>query len=174
MHKNVGLLTSEPVDPFWHRIYERNAVAEASLFPMVTPADGDTIRPYFNAGCLVVRPERGLLQRWRDEFTLLYQDSILREMCAQDVKKRIFLHQTALTGAILNHLERGEIMEFSDRINYPIFFEQMFGAKKKFNNINDVITFRHESYFRDPDPDWENQLQGPPDKIAWMREHLFK
>lgn len=172
MHKNVGLLWSEPLDSFWTRVYERNAVDQAALFPMVTPADADTIRPYFNAGCLVVRPERGTLRRWGDYFTQLYTDDRLRKMCEDDVKKRIFIHQTALTGAILNHLSRDELQEFSDRINYPIFFDQVFGARKTFNDITDVVTFRHESYFRDPAPDWESRLKGSAQRIAWLKEHL--
>jgi hypothetical protein len=174
MHKNIGLLYTEPVDTFWHRAYEKMSVSEASLFPMITPADGDTIRPYFNAGCMIVRPENHILRKWVDYFTILYQDSILSEMCRQDIRKRIFIHQVALTGAILNHLERVEMIELSERINYPIFFEQMFGAKRKFNDISDVVTLRHESYFRNPAPDWHKKLKGPEDKIAWMKKHLDK
>ncbi len=172
MHKNVGLLWNEPLDDFWARILKQMAVDPERLFPMVTPADGDTIRPYFNAGCLVVRPERGVLRGWVRAFQKLYQDPQLAQMCREDVKKRIFIHQTALTGAILNTLRREELLELSDRINYPIFFEQMFGARRTFNDLNDVVTFRHESYFRDPAPDWESKLKGPAEKIAWMRAHL--
>jgi hypothetical protein len=139
---------------------------------MVTPADSDTIRPYFNAGCMVVRPERGLLAKWAECFPRLYRDSLLVEMCRADVKKRIFIHQAALTGAILVNLERDELIEFSARINYPIFFEQMFGAKRAFDDITGVVTFRHESYFRQPAPGWDEKLKGPADRIAWMKKHL--
>ena len=172
MHKNVGLLFNEPLDPFWGRILEKMAVPEAALFPMVTPADEDTIRPYFNAGCLIVRPERGLLRAWQDYFTVLIQDSVLVEMCREDVRKRIFIHQTALTGAILNRLDRDELLELSNRINYPIFFQQMFGAKKEFNDITGVVTLRHESYFSNPASDWDRKLRGPADRIAWMKDRL--
>lgn len=172
MHKNVGLLYSEPLDTFWGRALDLMTVPEGSLFPMVTPADGDTIRPYFNAGCMIVRPERGLMAKWVECFGTLYRDSTLAEMCKADTKKRIFIHQVALAGAILTHLERDEMLELSAHINYPIFFEQMFGAKRVFDDITDVVTFRHESYFRNPAPDWDKKLKGPPDRIAWMREHL--
>ena len=172
MHKNIGLLYTEPVDAFWARVYEKMSVPESALFPMVTPADGDTIRPYFNAGCMVVRPERQILRRWSDYFTILYRDSVLADFCRQDVSKRIFIHQSALIGAILNHVERNDMVEFSDRINYPIFFKEMFGAKRDFRDIRNVVTFRHESYFRNPAPDWHAQLQGSADKIDWLRQHL--
>jgi hypothetical protein len=139
---------------------------------MVTPADGDTLKPYINAGCMIVRPERGLLAKWADCWTTLYPDSLLTEMCKTDVKKRIFIHQVALAGAILTHLERDEMLELSPRVNYPIFFEQMFGAKRVFDDITDVVTFRHESYFRKPAPDWQKRIKGPADRIAWIKEHL--
>jgi len=172
MHKNVGLLFSEPLDSFWTQIYKIMTVDESTIFPMVTPADGDTIRPYFNAGLLVVRPEAAILRKWVEYYGKLYSDTLLRKMCEMDIRKRIFLHQTALTGAILNHLTRDEILQFSDRINYPIFFREQFGAKKDFNDITEVVTFRHESYFSNPNPDWEKKLKGPKKKIDWIREHL--
>ncbi|MBN2214536.1 MAG: hypothetical protein JW723_09845 [Bacteroidales bacterium] len=75
-------------------------------------------------------------------------------------------------GAILNHLTRDEIIEFSSKINYPIFFREQFGAKKDFHDITGVVTFRHESYFNNPDPDWEKKIIGPQEKIDWIKEHL--
>jgi hypothetical protein len=172
MHKNIGLFYNEPIDAFWGRAFALLGVKESSIFPVVTPADGDTLRAYINAGCLAVRPERGLLGRWAACFSVLYPDPELTKMCRQDMAKRIFIHQVALTGAILTHLTRHEMVEFSDRINYPIFFESKFGAKREFRDLTGVITFRHESYFTDPEPDWEKQLRGPADRIAWIKTHL--
>jgi hypothetical protein len=172
MHKNIGNLFDEPVDEYWGRVFELLAVPDSSFFPMVTPADGDTIRPYFNAGCMVVRPTQGLLSYWLRCFIRLYRDPVLVEMCNSDIKRRIFLHQAALTAAILTRLDRDEMVEFSPRINYPIFFEQMFGARRIFDDITGVVTIRHESYFRKPAPDWDRKLKGPADRIAWMKEHL--
>jgi hypothetical protein len=172
MHQNVGLPYGGPVDSFWRRVYDLLGVPDSAMFSMVTPADGDTIRPYFNAGCMVVRPERGLLAEWGHCFTTLYQDSMLTAMCREDNRKRIFIHQVALTGAILTHLKREEMKEFSNSINYPIFFEQQFEAKRTFDDITGVVTIRHESYFADPAPGWQARLKGPRERIAWMKEHL--
>ncbi len=172
MHKNVGLFYNEPMDAFWGRAFALLDVKESSIFPVVTPADGDTLRTYINAGCLAVRPERGLLSRWAACFSVLHPDPELTEMCRQDQAKRIFIHQVALAGAILTHLARDEMVEFSDRINYPIFFESKFGAKRDFHDLTGVVTFRHEAYFKDPAPDWEEQLTGPADRIAWIKTHI--
>jgi len=172
MHKNIGLLWDDPLDDFWRRAYERMAVSESALFPVVTPADGDTLRAYVNAGCLALRPERGILRKWAQCFASLYQDSVLVETCRRDGARRVFLHQVALVGAIVNGLGGDERSELSERYNYPIFFQQMFGARREFNDLTAVVTFRHESYFRNPAPDWEQRLRGPADRIAWIKGRL--
>jgi hypothetical protein len=172
MHKNIGTLQTDAIDTFWGRVFGLLGVPDSSLFPMVTPADGDTIRPYFNAGCLIVRPERGVMARWAKCFQTVYRDSLLADMCRDDSKRRVFIHQAALAGAILANLDRDELIELSPSINYPIFFEQMFGARRTFDDLTGVVTFRHESYFKLPAKDWDKKLKGPADRIAWMKEHL--
>jgi hypothetical protein len=169
MHRNISPLYTEPLDEFWKRAYENMSIPESLAFPMVTVADGDTIRPYINAGCLVVRPERGLLRKWAETFPLLYKDPVLKEMCRQDELKRIFIHQVALSGAIMKHLGRDEMFELSDKINYPIFFREMFGAKRDFHDIREAVTIRYESFFDNAPPDWEKSLSGLPDRVAWLK-----
>jgi hypothetical protein len=161
MHNRSGSLFSEPPGPFWSRIYEILSIEDSSLFPMVTPADRQTIRAYFNAGLLVVRPQSRILRRWGEDFTSLYSDSVLADMCANDIERKIFIHQTALVGAVLNHLRKDNLMELSDRYNYPIFFHQQYEAAREFGSIEDIITLRYDVYFRNPDPDWSAKLKGP-------------
>jgi len=172
MHKNIGSLYSEPVDDFWGRVYRRLAVSDAALFPMITPADGDTIRPYFNAGLLVVRPERGILRRWAGDFRKLYTDSMLVSLCRREVPRRIFLHQTALVGAVLNLADREEMLELPAQYNYPLFFKEMYGASRTFDSIDQVVTLRYDVYFRHPAPDWREKLKGPAEKVDWLSQRL--
>ena len=172
MHKNIGLLYSEPLDVFWSRVYTKLSVREESVFPMVTVADQDTIRPYFNAGCLIVRPERGILRRWAENYPFLYADPVFIDMSRNDTYKRIFLHQAALTGTILMFLQRAEMQELPQAYNYPIFFEVMYGAKKEFGSIRNVVTLRYDVYFRKPDPEWHRKLEGPADVIDWLKKRL--
>lgn len=172
MHKNIGSLYSEPLDAFWNRIYERLAIPSAAVFPMSTIADGEIIRPYFNAGLLVVRPENGILRRWAEDFTVLFSDRILNSMSRKDEHKRIFFHQTALVGTILNSVAREQMLELSRQYNYPLFFKEMYGAAEEFDSLEDVITLRYDVYFRHPAPDWRERLKGPSEKIAWLGERL--
>jgi hypothetical protein len=169
MHRNISPPYKEPLDDFWKRAYDNMSIPESLAFPMVTVADGEPIRPYINAGCLVVRPERGLLRKWAETFPLLYKDPVLKEMCRQDERKRIFIYQVALSGVVLKHLGRGEMLELSDRINYPIFFREMFGAKRDFHDIREAVTIRYESFFDNAPSEWSKVLTGPPDRIAWLK-----
>ncbi len=172
MHNRSGSFYAEPPDAFWGRIYEVLDIPEDALFPMTTPADRQIIRAYFNAGLLVVRPERHILRRWAECFQVLYRDPALLAMCESEATKAIFLHQTALVGAALNTLKRSEMTELPEQYNYPIFFEQQYDAVRTFGSIEDVITLRYDIYFRHPDPEWAEQLQGPADRVSWLKQHL--
>jgi hypothetical protein len=170
MHQNIGSLYSELPDVFWSRVYKNLSIPESALFPMVTPADQRTLRPYFNAGMMVVRPGRGVLRKWPENFKKLYQDPVFAEMCTQDVTKRIFLHQAALVGAILNTLKKEEMLELSSNYNYPLFFHEKFEATRKFGDISEAITTRYDIFFRDPTPGWSERLKGPKEITAWLKE----
>ena len=172
MHNRSGSLYGEPPSAFWDRIYKKLAIADNKLFPMVTVADKQTIRAYFNAGLLVVRPERGILRAWPECFTTLYSDSVLADMCDKDEEEKIFLHQTALVGAVLNNAAREELKELSEEYNYPIFFHQQYESKAPFDDIGDIITLRYDVYFRNPDPQWSQRLKGPAQVVSWLKARL--
>lgn len=174
MHNRSGTLYGKPPNEFWRRIYEVLKIDDSLLFPMVTPADGQKINAYFNAGLLIVRPEHGILRAWGSEFTKLYRDPVLAEMCRTDITHRIFLHQTALVGAVLHRLEPSHMVELDETYNYPIFFKQMYGANQEFDDIGEAVTLRYDVYFRDPDPDWSSRLRGPAEKVAWLAKRLGK
>jgi hypothetical protein len=171
-HRNISPLFDEPLGEYWGRAYEVMGIWDASVFPMVTPADEDRIRPYFQAGCVVVRPERGIMKKWEEKLIVLARDPVIREICEKDQAKRTFTFQVALTGAVLDGLEQREMLAFSDRINYPIFFREMFGAKKDFHDITGAVTVRYEHFLQNTPPDWDKKLAGPADRIAWIKERF--
>jgi hypothetical protein len=174
MHNRSGSLYSEPPGPFWSRIYKSLSISDSAIFPMVTPADRQTIRAYFNSGLMVVRPERRLLRKWGEDFTTLYSDPVLAEMCRGDIEKRIFLHQAAVVGAVLNSIKKEEMIELSDRYNYPMFFHRYYDAVKEFSSIENIITLRYDVYFRNPAPDWSRNLKGPSHLVNWLKVRLGK
>jgi hypothetical protein len=174
MHNRSGSLFDKPPDTFWSRIYEKLELTDDMLFPMVTPADEEKIRAYFHAGMMSLRPHKGVMRRWAEAFRVLCDDGELADMCREDVSKRIFLHQCALTGAVLHAVTRGEMTALNDDYNYPIFFEKQYGARKVFNSIENAVIIRCELSNKKFSDDWDRQLAGPPEKIAWLKERLFK
>lgn len=172
MHNRSGVRYESEPDEFWSRIYRLLGLTDDMLFPMVTPADRQKIKAYFHCGLLAVQPRKGVLHRWLDDFEKLYHDPELIEMCRTNVTNRIFLHQTALTGAVLNVLDRNELFELPERYNYPIFFERQFEAARKFDRIDDVVTVRHVVSEDNLGPDWHRELCGPSEKVAWLYERI--
>ena len=174
MHNRAGSLFDQPPDVLWQRIYELTSVTDDMLFPMTTQADVQKIRAYFHCGILVLRPQKGILQCWADDFSGLIQDSVIVEQCRADVDKRVFLHQNALTGAVLNILGRDEMLELSDRYNYPLLFDKNYEASRPFNDLTDVVSMRCVVSAEKVGPEWYAQVKGPEDKIAWLKERLFR
>jgi hypothetical protein len=77
-----------------------------------------------------------------------------------------------LAVAILAEVGRDEMVELSDRVNYPLFFHYIKDFGTRFNNIDGVVTFRHASVFDKVPEDWPNMLRGPADRIEWMKQRF--
>ena len=74
-HTLIGSRYDAPLDPFWTLVYRYCSVPKDRVIPMMTHVDGTRIRPYFNAGLLVTRPEKHLLQAWRDTFFRTFRET---------------------------------------------------------------------------------------------------
>jgi hypothetical protein len=114
---------------------------------VVTPIDEARIRAYFNAGMLIVRPERGILQGWPEAFAQVYSDSVFAEWTKSDRLKAIFLHQAALAGNILANLTRAEIFELPPTYNYPLNLADKYPAARKPLSLDSLVMFRHDGVF---------------------------
>lgn len=174
MHNRSGTLFDKPAIPFWTRVYERLAIPEERLFPMTTVADKQKIRAYFNCGLMAIRPEKRIMKRWAEDFLLCCRDTVLFQMCRENQTWRIFLHQAALVGAVVNTLPREEMLELSSRYNYPVFFDKQYAATEPYNRIDDVVTLRTEVMVNNGGPEWYRELIGPPQKIEWLRTRIGK
>jgi hypothetical protein len=172
MHNRSGVRYEEQPDEFWARIYRLLNLTPDLLFPMVTPADRQKIKAYFHCGLLSVRPERGLLRRWLADFEKLYRDPEIADMCRRDRTRLVFLHQTALTGAVLHTLRRDEMLELPGAYNYPIFFDRQFEAHASFDSVDGVVTVRHVVSDENLGPNWHRELKGPADKVGWLYRRI--
>ncbi|MFX0000407.1 MAG: flavin reductase family protein [Candidatus Hodarchaeota archaeon] len=143
-HTNIGSFFDEPIDPFWEQIYQRCNVSEGQIFPMKTHIDHNKLRPYFNAGCLIIRPEKGLLQSWWNFFKSLFNEQNFKDYYNKTYLYAIFIHQAILSGVILSTMEQTELYELPFEYNYPLNLYYNCPVVYRAININKLITVRYE------------------------------
>jgi hypothetical protein len=141
-HTLIGSIYDEPIDPFWEIIYDKCNVSEDSIFPMKTHVDHNILRPYFNSGFLIVRPERLLLQNYWRKYKELYNDPVFDAFYKKSDLYITFIHQAVLSGLILSTLDHNEICELSYNYNYPLHLHDETPLEYQPNSNDELITAR--------------------------------
>jgi hypothetical protein len=167
-HKLIGSTWNAPLDDFWQLVYEVCEVPDENIFPMVTHT-GERIRPYFNAGMFIVRPERGLLAQWLEVFQKWYRQPQFRNFYEKNQLYTIFIHQAIFTGVLLRNLKPGEMRALSPKINYPLHLHGDISPKHRPATINELVTARYENIF--DEPGWERLPILEPFK-TWLEVQL--
>lgn len=169
-HLLIGSPFAEAIDEFWQAICVTYQVPEERLFPMTTSADEVTIRPYFNAGLLVVRPEAGLLRLWQRHFLEALRTRRFNPFFAADVLYRLFLHQAILTGVILSSLTEQQIKILSHLLNYPLHMHLQYPSQRRPEKLDDLISGRYDTLFHDPS--WPNLFPSNEPLKSWLAGQL--
>jgi hypothetical protein len=169
-HKLLGLKYDEPLDTFWSAVYEFCNVPNERVFAMKPQVENLTIRPYFNAGCLVVRPEKSLFQSWHDTFLKVYQEPVFLKSYQEDSRYAIFVHQAILSGVILSRMTNDEIEELPANYNYPLnlYFEDITDSRP--DSLEECISVRHEGFYRNLD--WASKMPARNELKDWIAERL--
>lgn len=169
-HRLVGSRYDAPLDAFWTLIYQDCGVPEAHVFPMKPSVAEAPIRPYFNAGMLVVRPGLGLLRAWADRFLALYDQPRYQSFYQQNELYRIFVHQAALAGVILAALPPQAMRELPPHVNYPLHMHAEYPADRRPARMNNLVSLRYEEVFTGPD--WESLLPVEEPLLSWLRARV--
>lgn len=169
-HMNVGSLYDDTLDEFWTLVYQCCSVSEDKVFPMRTHVDNNIIRPYFNAGVIVTRPEQGLFKKWQETFANTYQKPGLQELYQKDNRYHIFIHQAILSGIILSSFSRCEIYELPPSYNYPIHLHAEDTMENRPQRIEDLVTIRHENFYADKD--WQSKIPVGHSLKLWLKERI--
>jgi flavin reductase (DIM6/NTAB) family NADH-FMN oxidoreductase RutF len=143
-HTNIGSFYDEPLDPFWELVYQKCNISGEQIFPMKTHVDHNKLRPYFNAGCLIIRPEKELFQSWWNSYNVLYNKPYFKEYYDKNYLYAIFIHQAVLSGIILSNLERNELYELPFEYNYPLNLYYNCPFVYQVKDVNNLITVRYE------------------------------
>ena len=165
MLKNISSLYDEPVNEFWRVIFETCGTPEAHIFPMETTSDKVIIRPQFNAGMLVVRPEKGMLRAWAKNFVKLYQHPAFDKYYQQHILYKIFVHQSVLSATLLAMLTQEEMQDLGMNVNLPVFLQAEQGDA--------VTSLRYDDFKFFTDPDWESKVSLDDERMAWLRENIM-
>ena len=165
-HLLIGSRYDQPLDPFWMQIYKSCRVPQERVFPMHPVVEDLQMRPYFNAGILVTRPERCLFRVWHETFQDLYQDPIFKEFFAQDQRYVIFLHQAVLAGVVLHSMQQGDLFELPDTYNYPVHLFEHDTTSRRPVGMDELVTFRHEGFYQDAD--WMQKMPASDRLKEWL------
>jgi len=168
-HRLIGPAWNEVIDPFWELIYQECGVSVENNFPMFTHT-GEKIRPYFNAGTFVIRPEKGLLTEWWQIFQKLYSVPSFTSFYEKDSRYAIFMHQAVFTGVLLKMLQEKDLQELSGRINYPLHLHHEIPPKLRPRTINELTTIRHEDIF--DHLAWQESLPIEEPLLGWLKNQL--
>jgi hypothetical protein len=152
--KLLGSGFKEPLDGFWQLIYHGCRVDESHVFEMSTVVDEQPVRAYFNAGLVVVRPERGILRKWKSDFDDLIHQAEFNPYYQQSELYPIFMHQAVLAGSVLASLQPSEFQPFPFEVNYPLHLHSRIEPTRRIQNLEQLLTCRYEEFnevFTDPE-----------------------
>jgi hypothetical protein len=170
-HTLIGSRYDDPLDSFWTLVYRYCGVSEDRVFPMMTHVDGTQIRPYFNAGLIVTRPEKRLFQAWSDTFFRAYRERAFLEFYEKDERYKIFVHQAILSGVILSALEINEIHELPPTYNYPLHLYAQDYTDRRPSCLEELVTFRHEGFYENPK--WIKDMPAKEPLKQWIAKQIL-
>jgi hypothetical protein len=144
-HTNIGSVWESASDDFWTAVYRHCKVEPDHLFPMDTCLRDNKIRPYFNAGCQVARPQNELFSRWCESFRRLYRHPDFSPFFAKQLY-RIFMHQAVLAGVVLSSFSHAQLHELPESYNYPLHLHGDYPLEFRPMKLNDLVTCRYEKF----------------------------
>jgi hypothetical protein len=170
-HTIIGSRYDEPLDLFWTQIYRYCKVSEDRVFQMTTHVDGIRIRPYFNAGLLVVRPKKRLLQIWRDNFLEICKATEFQGLYEKDKRYTVFMHQAVLVATVLSNLQTDEIQELPPTYNYLLHLYCEDVRDNRPSYLEETVTFRYEDFFEGLE--WRKKIPAKEKLKQWISEKLL-
>jgi hypothetical protein len=169
-HLLLGSRFDQPLDAFWAQIYRACGVPPERVFPMRPVVEDIQMRPYFNAGILITRPERGLFRQWVNTFQEFYQAPVFQAFYQQDRRYIIFMHQAILAGVVLHVLEPQALQELPESYNYPLHLFDVDKTTRRPASMEALITFRHEGFYQEAD--WARRMPASDLLKRWLAEKL--
>ena len=170
-HTLIGSRQGEPIDEFWQLVYSRCQTPPSRLFAMPTTVEDHVLRPYFNAGLMVVRPEHGLFRAWADNFARLQGDDSFGRFMAKGLY-RVFFHQAILAGTALALIDGKRMILLPPWVSYPLHMQNQYPVERRAADLGQLVTMRHEGVFDDPGWVERVEIAVPSDLSQWIGDRL--
>jgi hypothetical protein len=167
--RNVGLITTEPVDGFWKRTYEAMGVDDVRI-TVESFVDGQQLRAYYNSHAFSVDPSLGLLGRWYERFEALVGDRSFQTTSCGDDLHQIFLHQAVLSALLATALEPERIRVLPPNYNYPYNLHQSLPLGRRAATLNELVCLTYED--RSLDPNVVDDIEILEPLHSWLSLHV--
>jgi len=144
----IGSRADDPVDGFWAGLYAHFGLAPDDVPAFRTVLDRISVRSYWNAGFLAVRPEAGLLRAWAENFEILSKRGPILTQCRTSARHALFLHQAVLAVTVLSRTKASQRRLLDARYAQPLHLREESSPRVP---TRDAISCRYDTFFHDPD-----------------------
>lgn len=167
---NIGAPYGEPLTPFWQTICDHFQINPDQLPPITTVLDQRQIYLYVNAGLLVIRPEYRVFRTWSQNLATTYALPKFQFFYHQDSAYAVFMHQAALTIAVVQRTSPNERLVLPDSYLFSVdnFFD--YPEHIRPNRLDDIATGRFHDFF--VLADWEEKIIASQQLVDWFKRQL--
>lgn len=158
--QNVGLETTQPIDPFWAGIYKAAGVSDVAL-TVESFVDRKPLRAYFNSHLLSIRPSLGIAGEWFEQFAVLANDSEFQASACGDELHQIFLHQAVLSAVLATRVDGERLHILPPDYSYPYNLQARIPPERRAAVLNDLACIAYEDRPLHPDSVHDIAIQEP-------------
>lgn len=167
---NIGSPFGEPLPPFWQTVLEHFDLTADQLPPITTAIDQKKLHLYINAGLLVVRPEKNTLRAWASNLQETYLLDEFKAFYHEDQAYGVFMHQAALTAAVVQTTQSEERLILPD--SYLFSIDNFFDYREEMQpgSLDKITTGRFHEFFALPN--WQDLVIASEDLLDWFQSQL--
>jgi len=167
---NIGAPYGEPLPPFWQAVCDIFDLIPEDLPTITSVIDQQQLHLYVNAGLLVLRPEKGILRAWAENLELTCHLPKFKLFYQQNQAYTIFMHQAALTAAVVQNTSPDERLILPDKYLFSVdnFFD--YPPSLQPESLDDIVTGRFHDFFALDN--WEELIVASEEMVDWFKTQL--
>lgn len=167
---NIGAPYGKPLPAFWETVCELCDLQIEQMPRITSVIDQKDLYLYVNAGLLVVRPKNPILRDWADHLTRMYNQPIFQSYYKENYAYAIFMHQAALTAAVIKNSSPEERFILPDSYLFSVdnFFDYPDHLRPA--TLEEISTGRFHDFFALEN--WEELIVAGDELKSWFKEQL--